>query len=76
MSDDDLLALLDELTDDELERLTKMMNIKEISERINKANAETAKIQQEMRYYPLLTAGGTAIFLFILNFIAKYFGVL
>lgn len=53
-----------------------MMNIKEISERINKANAETAKIQQEMRYYPLLTAGGTAIFLFILNLIAKYFGVL
>lgn len=87
--DENLLEQLDNLSDIELERLTKMLNIKEISDRINKTSfevakmnietaklqAETAKIQQEMKYYPYLTAGATAIFLFILNFLAKKFGL-
>lgn len=67
-----------------------MMNIHEISERLAKNSAETnklqaetmrlqaetTKIQQEMKYYPWLTAGGTAIFLFILNVLAKKLGIM
>lgn len=83
MRDDGFLNLLDQASNEELDRLTKMMNIHEISERLAKNSAETAKlqaetarIQQEMKYYPWLTAGGTAIFLFILNVLAKKLGIM
>lgn len=89
MRDDDFVFLLT-LTDDELNKVEKVMNIQEVAERLNRNSleaaklqaetarlqAEHAKIQKEMKYYPLLTAGGTAIFLFILNVIAKHLGIL
>lgn len=55
-----MLELLDKLTNDELERLTNMMNIVEIQERIEKNRAETAKTLKETKFYPILTVSVTA----------------
>lgn len=56
---------IENLTDDELERLKKMLDIIKMQQDIEKLNAETtriqaetAKIQKESRYYPVVVFVG------------------
>lgn len=81
MKDDDLLLYLDTLSNDDLERLLKMLNIKEFLEvsnknaiEIEKLKAETKKLQQDTKYFVFINALSIAVILFVLNLLAKKLG--